>query len=216
MTVQRPIPDYVAAREAMVDGQLRPAGVNDPLVVEAMARVPREQFVTDSNRPLAYSDRSVPIGDGRVLAPPVATGLLLNAMALQPGQRALVVASGTGYSAAVLGAIGLDVTAIEGSAKLAAVAEGLGVRTVNADPELGHAGASPYDIILIDGAVDYVPEAIVGQLADGGKIGFPSLDRGVSRLTVGRKAGGALGLRAIADSAVAPLPGFIRPRAFTF
>ncbi|HET7710286.1 MAG TPA: protein-L-isoaspartate O-methyltransferase [Sphingomicrobium sp.] len=216
MTIQLPVPDYAAARQAMIDSQLRPEGVNDPLVIDAMARVPREQFVPEHNRQLAYSDRSVPIGDGRELAPPVATGLLLTAMALRPGQRALVIGSGSGYSAAVLSAIGLEVTAVEGSAELRALAEAQGVRTTSAKPEEGFAEAGPFDVILIDGAIEHVPDSIVAQLKDGGTIGFASLDRGVSRLTVGRKAGGALGLRTIADSAVPPLPGFTRPRAFTF
>ena len=216
MTIQLPVPDYSAARQAMVESQLRPQGVNDPLVVEAMARVQRELFVPESNRQLAYLDRSVPVGGGRTLAPPVATGLLLTAMVLRPGQRALVIGSGSGYSAAVLRAIGLDVTAVESSPELAAIADAQGLNTIIADPEQGYAKAGPYDVILIDGAVEHVPDAIADQLSDGGTIGFASLDRGIARLTVGRKAGDALGLRTIADSAVAPLPGFKRPRAFTF
>lgn len=216
MTIQLPIPDYPAARQAMVNGELRPQGVNDPLVIDAMARVPREAFVPDRNRQLAYADRSVSIGEGRMLAPPVAIGLLLTAMALRPGQRALVIGSGSGYSAAVLVAIGLQVTAVESSAELAALAQAQGIKTIIADPEEGFAPAGPYEVILVDGAVDHLPDAIVDQLEDGGVIGFALLDRGVSRLTIGRKAGGALGLRTIADSAVPPLPGFKRPRTFTF
>jgi protein-L-isoaspartate(D-aspartate) O-methyltransferase len=216
MTIQLPIPDYAAARSAMVDSQLRPQGINDPLVVGAMGSVERERFVPEDSRPLAYLDRSVPIGDRRQLSAPAATGMLLNAMDLQPGQKALVVGSGSGYAAAVLAAIGLDVTALDSSAHLAATAQELGIATVTGNLEDGYAEGGPYDVILIDGAVDHVPDAIVGQLKDGGVIGYASLDRGVSRLAVGRKSGGSLGLRSIADIGVAPLPGFKRPRAFTF
>lgn len=200
----------------MVDSQLRPQGINDSLVVSAMSRVERERFVPEGSRPLAYLDRSVPIGEGRQLAAPAATGLLLTAMGLQPGQTALVVGSGSGYSAAVLATMGLDVTAVDSSAGLAAAAQAQGITTVTGNAEDGYAKAGPYDAILIDGAVEHLPDAIVGQLKDGGVIGYASLDRGVSRLTVGRKSDGALGLRVIADRGVAPLPGFKRPRAFTF
>lgn len=216
MTIQLPIPDYTAARQAMVDNQLRPQGINDPLVVGAMSRVERERFVPEDSRALAYLDRSVAIGEGRQLAPPVATGLLLTAMGLQPGEHGLVVGSGRGYSAAVLADMGLKVTAVESSADLAAAAQAQGIATVTGNAEDGYAQAAPYDAILIDGAIEHVPDAIVRQLKDGGVIGFASLDNGVSRLTVGRKSGGSLGLRTIADSGVAPLPGFKRPRAFTF
>ena len=216
MTIQLPVPDYAAARRAMVDSQLRPQGVNDPLVADAMGSVERERFLPDESRPLAYLDRSVALGEGRELAPPAATGLLLTAMALREGQKALVVASGTGYSAAVLRTMGLDVTAVESSPRLAQLAEAQGITTVQSDPPSGLAKSGPYDAILIDGAIEDVPDAIVEQLKDGGVIGFAALDRGVSRLAVGRKSGGVLGLRTIADGAVAPLPGFTRRRAFTF
>jgi hypothetical protein len=120
MTAQTPIPDYDAARLAMVDGQLRPQGVNDRLVLNAMAAVPREQFVPEDLRPLAYVDRSLPIGDGRMLAPATVLGLLLTQMLPEKGERALVVGAGTGYSAAVLQGIGVEVIALESSAALAA------------------------------------------------------------------------------------------------
>ena len=198
MTIQQSVPDYSAARQAMVDSQLRPQGVNDPLVVQAMASVAREQFVPDEHRPLAYLDRSVPLGDGRTLSPPAATGQLLTAMALQPGQRALVLGAAAGYSAAVLSAMGLDVVAHDGA------------------PDSGHAAGAPYDVILIDGAVETVPDQLIDQLKDGGTIGFTALDRGISRLTVGRKAGGSLGLRSIADGTIVPQADAKRPQAFTF
>src|SRR3954454_22751568 len=107
MTVQSPIPDFAAAREAMVENQLRPQGVTDPAVLEAMGRIQRERFLPSHTRPLAYVDRAVAIGEGRFLAAPAVLGQLLTQMKTQPGQRALVVGAGTGYSARVLAAMGL-------------------------------------------------------------------------------------------------------------
>ena len=124
MTVHAPVPDFAAARQAMVDSQLRPVGVNDPAVIEAMSAVPREKFVPDEQKPLAYVDRSIPLGDGRALPAPAVLGRLLTAMAALRGERALVVGASTGYSAAVLAKMGLKVTALESSAALAAIARG--------------------------------------------------------------------------------------------
>src|ERR671921_1962660 len=120
MTVQGPIPDFAAAREAMVESQLRPQGVNDPAVLAAMGRIRRENFLPSHTRPMAYVDRAVAIGNGRFLPAPAVLGQLLTQMMPERGQRALVVGAGTGYSAAVLDAIGLDVSAVESDADLAA------------------------------------------------------------------------------------------------
>jgi protein-L-isoaspartate(D-aspartate) O-methyltransferase len=134
----------------------------------------------------------------------------------EPGQRALVVGAGTGYSAAVLSAIGLNVTALESSTELAAAARSSKVKIVEGPLEEGHPKGAPYDQILIDGAVEYLPDAIVDQLADGGRLGAALIDRGVTRLIIGRKSGGAFGYLSIGDAGVPALPGFNRPRAFTF
>jgi protein-L-isoaspartate(D-aspartate) O-methyltransferase len=121
MTAHAPIPDYAAARQAMVDSQLRPEGVSDPAVVAAMSLVPREQFVPDEQKPLAYIDRSVPLGEGRALPAPAVLGLLLTALAPVRGERALVVGAGTGYAAAVLKEMGID-TAMHSSSSFATAA----------------------------------------------------------------------------------------------
>lgn len=216
MTIVRPVPDFAAARQAMVDSQLRPQGVNDPLVVAAMATVERELFVPAESRSIAYSDRAVPLGSGRSLSPPSSTGLLLTALAPRPGEKALVVGAGTGYCAALLARIGLDVTALESDPALAAVAAEQGLSVKTGALEAGYAPDAPYDVIVIDGAVEHVPDALVDQLRDGGAIGYACLDRGIARLMIGRKSGGALGSLTLADSAVSSLPGFARPRTFTF
>lgn len=216
MTVQSPIPDFAAAREAMVESQLRPQGVTDPAVLEAMRRLPRENYLPAHTRPLAYVDRAVAIGAGRFLAAPAVLGQLLTQMMPEPGQRALVVGAGTGYSAAILSAIGLKVVALESDPDLAATARDNKVKVVEGQLEDGHAAGAPYDQILIDGAVEYIPDAIVDQLADGGRLGTAIVDRGITRLAVGRKAGNAFGTLSVGDAGVPALPGFSRPKAFTF
>ena len=216
MTVQTPIPDFAAARAAMVESQLRPEGVTDPSVVAAMGSVPREKFVADQAKALAYVDRAVPIGDRRFLPAPAVLGSLLTQMMALRGQRALVVGAGTGYSAAVLEAMGLVVTALESSPELAARARDNGLQVVEGPLERGWSKGAPFDQILIDGAVEYVPDAIVDQLANGGRLGTALVDRGITRLIVGRKAGGAFGYLSLSDAGVPVLPGFARPKAFTF
>lgn len=216
MTVLTPIPDHSTARQAMVDSQLRPQGVNDPAVVAAMASVPRERFVPEAVRELAYADYPVPLGAGRAMPTPAALGMLLTQLAPLPGEKALVVGAGTGYSAAVLAAMGLDSIALESSPELAAIARQNGLTVVEGPLEAGHRKGAPYDIILLDGAVELIPDALVAQLKDGGRLGGALIEDGVTRLIVGRRAGGGFGHLSIADAGVPELPGFKRPRAFTF
>jgi protein-L-isoaspartate(D-aspartate) O-methyltransferase len=120
--------DFAAARRAMIDCQLRPQAVTDPLVITAMAVVPREEFVPAEIRALAYIDRSLPLGNGRAMDPPVTVGRMLTELQARPGERVLVVGAETGYTAAVLAEMGLDVTALESDpallAQLAAIPAG--------------------------------------------------------------------------------------------
>jgi protein-L-isoaspartate(D-aspartate) O-methyltransferase len=189
------LPDFAAARRAMIDSQLRPQGVTYPAVLAAMAAVPREEFVPEAVRPLAYSDRTLDLGDGKALMPPSALASLVSALEPRPGERALVVGSGNAYAARVLEALGLEVDLSE-------------------RPD--HAGKQAYDLILIDGAVGEVPASLTARLAPNGRLATGIDDNGVTRLAVGRVSGGVLGLRRFADSEVPVLPGFTRPRAFTF
>jgi protein-L-isoaspartate(D-aspartate) O-methyltransferase len=216
MTLFAPIPDYASARQAMVDSQLRPQGASDPAVVAAMSLVPRELFVPQEQRPLAYIDRAVPLGEGRAMPSPAVLGLLLTALVPEPGERALVVGAGTGYSAAVLKEIGVDAVAVESSAGLAATARERGLRVVQGPLEKGHKRGAPYDLILIDGAVEFIPSGLIDQLKEGGRLGAAVFDEGITRLVVGRKAGGGFGYHSISDSAAPALPGFQKPRTFTF
>jgi protein-L-isoaspartate(D-aspartate) O-methyltransferase len=200
----------------MVDSQLRPQGVSDPAVLQAMATVPREQFVPDHSRPLAYVDRAVTVGPGRFLSAPAVLGQLLTQMAPERGQRALVIGAGTGYSAALLAAMGLEVVAVESAPDLAGKARELGIAVIEAPLEAGHRAGAPYDQVLIDGAVQFIPDPIIAQLADGGRLGAALVDRGVTRLIVGRKSRGAFGYLSVGDAGVPALPGFTRAKAFTF
>jgi protein-L-isoaspartate(D-aspartate) O-methyltransferase len=216
MTIHSQIPDFATARLAMVESQLRPQGVTDAGVLRAMGSIEREKFLPSHTRPLAYVDRGVAIADGRFMPAPTVLGSLLTQMMPQRGQRALVVGAGTGYSAAVLADIGLDVMALESDPQLVAAARELGINCVEGPLEAGHRKGAPYDQILIDGAVEFIPDAIVAQLADGGRLGTALLDRGITRLVIGRKAGGAFGHLSVGDAGVPALPGFQRPTAFTF
>jgi protein-L-isoaspartate(D-aspartate) O-methyltransferase len=207
-------------RRAMVASQLRTTGVNDPRVIAAMGEVARERFVPTARAALAYADATVPLADGRALNPPMALGRLLTEAQLQGHERALVIGAGTGYAAAVLARLVGSVVALEEDSALAATARDTladtNVTVAEGPLAEGWAAGAPYDFILIDGAVDYVPTAIVGQAAEGARIGLALLDRGVTRLAMGRVAGGAFGLSTFADAAVAILPGFERPRNFVF
>ena len=216
MTIHAPVPDFARAREAMVDGQLRPQGVNYPPVIDAIAAVEREDFVAAEARPLAYSDRSVAIGEGRTMSTATVLGLLLTETAPQPGERALVVGCGTGYSAAVLQRMHVKVVALESSKALAARARDNGIDAVEGPLEQGWKKGAPYDLILIDGAIEHIPEAIVAQLTPSGRLATALIDRGITRLAVGRRSGDGFGVHTLADSGAAPLPGFSKPKSFTF
>ena len=172
--------DNRAARRAMIDSQLRPEEVTDGGVLAAMASVERERFVPEAARGFAYFDRPLPLGNGRTMMPPAALGRLLSELAPRPGERALVVGAATGYSAALLAAIGLEVTAIESDPALADQARAAGVEIAKSDK------GAPYDLILIDGAVEMIPAALVARLVERGRLATALIDRGVSRLVIGR------------------------------
>ena len=208
--------DFSLARRAMVDSQLRPEAVTDRVVLAVMGSVARERFVPGSARAMAYFDRPLPLTKGRAMMPPAALGRLLSELAPRAGERALIVGSGTGYSAALLQVIGLEVVALESDEQLAEAARDVGVETEVGDLTEGWKKGAPYDVILLDGAVEEIPAALTKQLTPQGRLAGAIVDRGVTRLVVGRAAGGAFGLRSLVDADVDILPGFERPRAFTF
>ena len=165
--------NFEQVRRAMVESQLRTTGVNDPRVVAAMGAVTRERFVPEGRSALAYADAAVPLGDGRALVPPMVLGRLLTESRLTGREHALVIGAATGYSAAVLAHIGLDVVALEGSAELARTARELGIETVEGQLDAGWKKGAPYGLILIGGAVEHIAEAIVDQVGEGEAHGGP-------------------------------------------
>ena len=213
--------NFEQMRRAMVASQLRTTGVNDPRVVAAMGEVPRERFVPEARLPMAYADTVVPLGNGRELNSPMALGRLLTEAQLLGEERSLVIGAATGYAAALLARLTGAVTALEEDPALIDFAKdalkGTGVRLVQGALTNGYADGGPYDFILIDGAVEYVPQVIIDQLVDGGTLAAGMLEPGgMARLSVGRRAGEGFGMTAYSDAASAIVPGFLRPRTFSF
>ncbi len=212
--------NFEQMRRAMVASQLRTTGVNDPRVIAAMGAVPRERFMPADRLAFAYADTIVPLTGGRDLSSPMALGRMLTEARLDGSERALVVGAATGYSAAVLARLAASVVALEQDPGLAAFARdalaGTGVTVVEGALNAGHQSGAPYDFVLIDGAVEEVPQAIVDQVADGGEIALALIEQGVTRLCVGRVVAGAFGSQCYSDAAAAVLPGFEKPRIFSF
>lgn len=207
-------------RRAMVASQLRTTGVNDARVIAAMGAVPRERFVPQDRVVTAYADALIPLPGGRALSTPMALGRMLTEARLQGSERALVIGASTGYAAAVVAQLASSVVALEEGADLAAAARaalaGTGVELVEGRLAEGWAAGAPYDFILIDGAVETVPQSIIAQVADGGQLAAALLDNGVPRISVGRVVGGAFGVITYSDVAAPVLPGFAKPRGFSF
>jgi protein-L-isoaspartate(D-aspartate) O-methyltransferase len=148
-------PDFTAARDCMVDSQVRPNKVYDPRILTAMRRIPREAFVPRDKVAFAYLDEDVKLPGGRALMEPMVIARLLQAAAVTPDEKTLVVAAGTGYGAALLAACGAAVTAL---------VDDPGVKLVSGKLDAGWAAGAPYDLILVDGAVGRFPPALAQQL----------------------------------------------------
>lgn len=208
-------------REAMVSSQLRTTGVDDVRIVGAMATIEREEFVPASSRSVAYRDTAVPLGNGRYLNSPLATGRLLNEAGVVQRDRVLLIGAATGYAAAILAMLDAQVVAVEVDEGLLATARSAlggvgGVEFVHAALADGHPDGAPYDVLIVDGAVEELPAALVAQLRVGGRIATGLVDRGVTRLASGRRTEGGAGTMAFADAECVVLPGFARPTAFRF
>jgi protein-L-isoaspartate(D-aspartate) O-methyltransferase len=217
--------DFALARRNMVDGQLRPNRVNNAALLAAIGELPRERFLPDGLRSVAYADDDVPLGNGRVMTEPMVLARLIQSLQPQPEDKAMVVAAGRGYGAAILARLVKSVVAVEADAGLAAASQQIlrdlavtGVSQVTGPAEQGAAASAPYDVILIEGGVGEVPAAIVDQLAEGGRlatvISDPSGALGVAQLFV--KQGGVTSGRPLFDAGTPLLPGFARPSRFTF
>ncbi|WP_022681386.1 protein-L-isoaspartate O-methyltransferase family protein [Sphingobium bisphenolivorans] len=206
--------NFSSMRAAMVESQLRTSDVDDRRVIGAMAHVAREDFVPAERRAMAYVDRSIPLGNGRSLNPPLATGRLLKEAQIAPGDRVLLIGAATGYAAALLSAMGAQVTAVEeeGGPELV----GANATLVRGPLSAGAPEGAPYDVLFVDGAIEEVPATLVQQLVDGARVVTGIVEGGVTRLCSGRVVGGALGLSRLADLELVLLPGFSAPQRFTF
>src|SRR3569623_2619350 len=208
-------------RHAMVASQLRTIAVSDARVVAAMALVPREAFLPGEVAALAYRDTAVPLAHGRAQNLPIATGKLLTAAELRADDRALLIGAAGGYTAAVLNELVAEVVAVESDPTLAGIARaGLagcpGVSLVEGPLEAGHAAGAPYDVLVVDGSVEQLPDALIAQVKVGGRV-VAGLDAsGITRLAYGRRSEGGFALLPFADIDCVGLPGFARPRSFTF
>lgn len=187
-----------AARRAMIDSQLRTSGVNEPWVLAAMNRVAREDFVPEAMRAAAYTDRAVPLGNGRFLAAPLVYGRLLAEAAPAADDKALLVGDGQGYLAALLRPLVGSLNAVDPAAAKDFAANGT------------------YSLIVIDGAIEELPAALATALAEGGRIVTGLVARGVTRLAAGTRAAGEVALLPLAELGIPVLPEFAAPKRWSF
>lgn len=215
--------DYAQAREIMVDRQVRTADVTLYPIIAAMLAVPRERFVPEALRPVAYLGEHVPLGPGRVLLDPRVFAKLLDALNIGPRDLVLDVGCGYGYSTAVLARMAEAVVAVEADPAMAAeaeallAAEGVDTAVVTAGPlEEGVAVHGPYDAMIVEGAVEVLPPALEEQLKPGGRVAaiFVEGARGQARLGLRTETG--IAWRRIFDATAPVLPGFAAAKAFEF
>jgi protein-L-isoaspartate(D-aspartate) O-methyltransferase len=211
------------ARNRMVDSQIRPNKVSDPRILDAMRQLPRERFLPPAQLAQAYSDQNVPLAPGRVLLQPMVLARLVQAAAPLPGEKALVVGAGTGYSAALLAALGCEVTALEEPGPLldlATKALASPVRPVTGPLTAGWPPGAPYDLILIDGAVPEVPAALASQLnRETGRLLTIVCSNGLGRTGLAVICGptpAGVSTRTLFDCRCPVLPGFTPAPAFEF
>ncbi len=218
--------DFAAARRRMVDGQLKPNRVTDPRILLAFEELPRERFVPAALTVRALSDEDVPLGKGRFLLQPMSLAKLIQLATPRAGERALVAASGTGYGAAVLACLGLEVTALEDDPALLAIAgpalaaAGLppgAVRQREADPAAPDVAEGPFDVILVEGAVPEVPRGLALLLAEGGRlVAVRRTATGPGAAIIARRAAGSISTVEAFDCRTPLLPAFAPKPGFAF
>jgi protein-L-isoaspartate(D-aspartate) O-methyltransferase len=210
-----------SARFTMVETQIRPADVTDPRVLAAIGAVPREKFVPRAVAALAYADVPVGVAPGRYLLDPRSFAKLLQLAEIGADDRVLDVGCGTGYSAAVLARMAGEVIALEQDADLVRAASQLlanavgKVELVQGGLVEGVKGQAPYDVIFINGAVEQVPETLLNQLAEGGRL-VTFIKDGQSRAWLFVKEKGQVGKRPDFDADVPVLAGFRKAVGFVF
>jgi len=215
--------DFSAARQAMVDCQVRPSDVTRYAIIEAMLWAPRELFVAKARRDVAYAGAEVVLAPGRVLLEPRTFAKMLEAAKIGSADLVLDLMSGTGYSTAVIARMAEAVVAIEPDAELADWAQALlsdlevdNAVTTQGDAVAGDPGHGPYDVIFINGLVETIPEALVAQLKEGGRLVSLFRQGGVGQCCVLTRAGAAVSRRYVFDAEAPLLAGFERTAEFTF
>jgi protein-L-isoaspartate(D-aspartate) O-methyltransferase len=206
---------FEAERQAMVEQQLRSRDIHSGRVLEAMACVPRHEFVPAPHVPSAYDDRALPIGPWETISQPYMVALMTEAAAVRPGDHILEIGTGAGYQAAVLAYLGARVHTIERNAQLAEAARqrlarlGYGdlVTVVTGDGSQGYPDAAPYDAIIVTAASPRVPEALQDQLVDGGRLVIPIGNRMMQQLHLIIKAGERTIDRTLTGCQFVPLVG---------
>lgn len=218
---------FAAARQKMVDGQVRPSDVTDIRILDAMLAVPREAFVPESKKALSYLDLDLDVSEGgaakRFLIKPVVLAKMLQAAEIKQGDSVLVVGCATGYAAAVIARFATKVAAIESDPALASKAQtilannGCGNVTVRpAASAYGDAARGPYDVIVLNGATEIIPEHLYAQLRGGGRLVGVFATSQPARATLVTASHGDFGHRTLFDAAAPVLPGMERVPAFVF
>jgi protein-L-isoaspartate(D-aspartate) O-methyltransferase len=224
------MPDPALQRRLMVDGQVRTFDVTEPAVTDAMMSVPRELFVPEALRGLAYSDQPLRLDDGRepggprTMLIPMVIGRMVQTLGIKPGDRVLDVATGMGYSAALLAQMGARVVALEAIAGLAGMAAdtlhrvgATGVDVVTGPLDAGWANAAPYDAILVNGAFADEPKALLAQLREGGRlICVLGAGRAARVMLFTKTRDGDVGERPVFDAAAALLVPSKKAADFVF
>lgn len=210
-----------SARFNMIEAQIRPADVTDVRIHAAMGAVAREKFVPSAAQALAYADVPVAVAPGRYLLDPRSFAKLVQLAAIGPEDRVLDVGCATGYSSAVLARLAGEVVALEQDADLVRVASGL-LANVQGKVELvqgglveGVRGHAPFDVIFVNGAIEQVPDTLLSQLAEGGRL-VAVLKDGQSRAWLYVKENGQIGRRPDFDADVPVLAGFKKAMGFIF
>ncbi|MEJ6403522.1 protein-L-isoaspartate O-methyltransferase family protein [Yoonia sp. 2307UL14-13] len=214
--------DFIARRTIMVDTQVRPSDVTKFPIIDAMLDVPREAFVPANLREAAYLGENLEIGGERVLLEPRTLAKMLDALNIQPGYVALDIGCGLGYSTALLAHMCDFVVGLEDDDDRAEEAQSLlsehgidNAAVVHGPLAEGAAKSGPYDVILIQGAVEAVPEALLGQLREGGRIACVFAEGALGVVRIGHKIDGRMTWRFSFNAGAPVLPGFHKPAAFT-